>query len=510
MQRSPAEPYPAPISPSTAWSMSASGMMMAWFLAPPETLAALPGLRRARVDVLRDRCGADEPNGLDVGIAQDGVHRFLVAIHHVQHTWRQSGLQEQLSNAERHRGVALGRLKDHRIAASQGGASLPQWNHSRKVEWRDAGHDTQGLTHGVDIDARARTVGILTLEKMRDTDRELHHLQSALDIALGIGDRFAVLAGQQGRQRILLPGDQFKEFHQHAGAALRIGRRPTRLRRPGILHRRAKLRLACQRHLGLHCTSRRVVHIGEASACPGDGFPTDEMSDFTHHGCTPPLFPRMQHWHVETCMTMVDFAPPLCVNPHMVQQFDWNALQSFLAVVRAGRLTAAAKQLGVDHSTLSRRITELERSLQVRLFDRQPSGYTLTPQGEALLDAAQSMETTALGILTGVAGSSLKIAGTVRIGAPDGFGTRFLGPRLGKLGQAHPDLQIQLVTLPRLFSLSKREADIAIGLAPPAEGRLHARKLTNYQLGLYGSHTYLQQHEPILRLTDLKEHRFIG
>lgn len=194
----------------------------------------------------------------------------------------------------------------------------------------------------------------------------------------------------------------------------------------------------------------------------------------------------------------------------MIQHFDWNALQSFLAVVRCGRLTTAAKHLGIDHSTLSRRITALERNLQVRLFDRQPAGYTLTPQGEALLDSAQAMEATALDVLANVAGSSLKIAGTVRIGAPDGFGTSFLAPRLGKLGQIHPDLRLQLVTLPRIFSLSKREADIAIGLAPPAEGRLHTRKLTDYELGLYGSRDYCAENGPFPDIAALNTHRFIG
>lgn len=194
----------------------------------------------------------------------------------------------------------------------------------------------------------------------------------------------------------------------------------------------------------------------------------------------------------------------------MVNKFDWNALQSFLAVVRCGRLTVAAQQLGIDHSTLSRRIVSLEKDLQVRLFDRQPSGYTLTPQGETLLESAQAMETTALGILDHIAGSSRKIAGTVRIGTPDGFGTSFLTSRLCKLTQRHPDLNIQLVTLPRLFSLSKREADIAISLSPPSEGRLHTRKLTDYELGLYGSHQYLAQHPLIGSVAELKHHRFIG
>lgn len=194
----------------------------------------------------------------------------------------------------------------------------------------------------------------------------------------------------------------------------------------------------------------------------------------------------------------------------MLTQFDWNALQSFLAVARCGRLTIAAQQLGIDHSTLSRRIAGLEKSLQVRLFDRQPSGYTLTPQGETLLESAQDMESTALSILDHVAGASRKIAGTVRVGTPDGFGTSFLAPRLCRLAKLYPDLNIQLVTLPRLFSLSKREADIAISLAPPSEGRLHTRKLTDYELGLYGAPAYLAQHRPILSVADLRHHRFIG
>jgi len=197
--------------------------------------------------------------------------------------------------------------------------------------------------------------------------------------------------------------------------------------------------------------------------------------------------------------------------PHIPDQFDWNALQSFLAVVRCGRLTAAARRLGVDHSTLSRRIADLEDALQVQLFDRQPTGYTLTSPGEALLELAQTMEGVAVKILTDIAGSRLKVAGTVRVGAPNGFGTScFLVPLLGRLGQDHPDLRIELVTLPRIFSLSKREADIAIGLAPPAEGRLHSRKLTDYELGVYASHHYCETNSPILSVADLKKHQFIG
>ena len=192
------------------------------------------------------------------------------------------------------------------------------------------------------------------------------------------------------------------------------------------------------------------------------------------------------------------------------ERFDWATLQSFLAVVRAGRLTVAARQLGVDHSTLSRRIQRLEKSLQARLFDRRAQGYSLTVHGEQLLELAQKMEAIAMSVVTDVGGSRLSVAGTVRIGATDGFGTVFLAPRLPTLRNQHPNLFLQLVTLPRVFSLSKREADVAIGLSRPTEGRLHARKLTDYTLGLYASKRYLGKQPAITDLKSLHEHRFIG
>jgi len=166
---------------------------------------------------------------------------------------------------------------------------------------------------------------------------------------------------------------------------------------------------------------------------------------------------------------------------------DWDLLQSFLAVARTGKLTLAARRARIDHSTLSRRLTALEAALGTRLFDRRPSGYTLTEQGERLLRRAEAMESTVLAIQSDVGQSSTRISGTVRIGAPDGFGTAILAPLAGRLSSLHPDLDVDLVATPRSFSLSRREADIVIGLSRPAHGRLHARLLTDYELGLYAS-----------------------
>lgn len=168
----------------------------------------------------------------------------------------------------------------------------------------------------------------------------------------------------------------------------------------------------------------------------------------------------------------------------MGQPFDWDLIRSFLAVARAGKLTAGAKVLRIDHSTLSRRISSLEKSLGAKLFDHSVSGYSLTPQGEQLLLRAESIESSIFS-LDRHFGQSSRVSGTVRVGAPDGFGTTVLAPALGRLSLAHPDLCVDLIATPRVFSLSKREADIAVALACPPRGRLHGRKLTDIEFGVY-------------------------
>ncbi|MGF7176850.1 LysR family transcriptional regulator [Azospirillum doebereinerae] len=190
--------------------------------------------------------------------------------------------------------------------------------------------------------------------------------------------------------------------------------------------------------------------------------------------------------------------------------FNWNDLRYFLAVARAGTLTTAAQRLRADHTTVSRRVTALEEALRVTLFERRPSGFTLTAQGERLKQTAESMESAAFLAQSVVADGDSSLSGAVRIGAPDGFGSCFLAPRVSGLCDRHPDLEIQLVATPRVFSLSKREADIAISLSCPQEGRLYARKLTDYRLGLYATVAYLDAHPPIGSREALAGHDFIG
>ncbi|MBZ9789259.1 LysR family transcriptional regulator [Rhizobium sp. 3T7] len=189
---------------------------------------------------------------------------------------------------------------------------------------------------------------------------------------------------------------------------------------------------------------------------------------------------------------------------------NWDDVRIFLAVARTGQILAASKRLGLNHATLSRRLTSLEASLKSRLFVRRTNGCELTAEGEVFLASAERMETEMLSAQANLGRTDTAIAGTVRVGAPDGFGVSFLAPRMGWLIERHPELKIQLVPVPRSFSLSQREADIAITLERPEQGRLVSAKLTDYTLGLYASRSYAELNGLPGDTEGLKQHRRIG
>jgi DNA-binding transcriptional LysR family regulator len=190
--------------------------------------------------------------------------------------------------------------------------------------------------------------------------------------------------------------------------------------------------------------------------------------------------------------------------------FDWNDLKSFLAIARSGRLTAAAARLQLDHTTLSRRIGGLEHALKTKLFDRKPSGYTLTEQGRRLMPVAEEMERLSIGARDLVAGSAAAVEGTVRIGSPEGFGSYFLAPRAACLKDRYPQLTVQLVAASAVFSLSRRDADIVVSVSRPPAGRLLVSKLIDYDLAIYAAPSYLAAHPAIQSTQDVSNHRFVG
>jgi DNA-binding transcriptional LysR family regulator len=194
----------------------------------------------------------------------------------------------------------------------------------------------------------------------------------------------------------------------------------------------------------------------------------------------------------------------------MNQEFDWNDLKAFLAVMRTGRLTAAAKLMKIDHSTLGRRIVRLEEALQTRLFDRLTVGYRPTAAGEQLLRETEDIESLTIGLQSRLTNMTSELAGAVRVAAPEGFGTFFLASRIGQLTSTHPKIEFELIAGPSVVSLSKREADMAVTNICPQKGRLHALKLTDYELGIYASPSYLSNSPNIQNKRNLLNHNFIG
>ena len=189
---------------------------------------------------------------------------------------------------------------------------------------------------------------------------------------------------------------------------------------------------------------------------------------------------------------------------------DWDDLKVFLALARSESLTAAGKVLKIDAATVGRRIARLEEAIAARLFTRSPQGYALTDAGERLLAHAVRAEQAVIAATDEVRGEAGRLTGQVRIGAPDGVANFLLPQITAQICDDNPGLEVQIVALPRVFNLSKREADMAITVSRPAAGRLTAQKLTDYHLHLAASRGYLDRHPAIRDLADLGSHRMVG
>ena len=193
-------------------------------------------------------------------------------------------------------------------------------------------------------------------------------------------------------------------------------------------------------------------------------------------------------------------------------RLDWDDLRVFLALARGESLGRAGRALRCDPATVGRRIARLEEGLGTRLFLRSAQGYALTEEGLRLMPAAQAAEQAAAEAQEAVAGPAGAggITGSVRIGAPDGCATYLMPQVLAAICDANPGLEVQLVALPRVFNLSRREADMAIAVSRPGAGRLTVQKITDYRLHLAASRAYLAAHGPIATRADLTRHRLVG
>ncbi|MET4638075.1 LysR family transcriptional regulator [Mycetocola sp. 2940] len=179
-----------------------------------------------------------------------------------------------------------------------------------------------------------------------------------------------------------------------------------------------------------------------------------------------------------------------------------------LAVARSGTYTVAADTLGVNHTTISRRISALERDLGGRVLSRTVGGWELTELGSRAFEAAESVET-AVSLLAGVPGEVQRLSGVVRLSATDGFSAYIASPAVAELQRAHPKLTVEIITVTRPVLQYRSGLDIEIVVGEPHAHRAEAIELGSYILGMYASRDYLDEHGVPTRVSELEEHPLV-
>lgn len=188
---------------------------------------------------------------------------------------------------------------------------------------------------------------------------------------------------------------------------------------------------------------------------------------------------------------------------------NWDDLRIFLSVARAGRVAPAARQLGIDPTTVSRRLARLERMIDDPLFETSNGQRVLTDAGLALHLQAETMETALLAVGTPTTAPT-GIAGHVRLSLAEGFATCIVAPAVAAFARAHPRLRLDLITASGFLDPSKREADIAVMLARPRGRSLRAAPLTDYSLRLYATTDYLTANGAPTTPAELLDHTLVN
>ncbi len=193
-----------------------------------------------------------------------------------------------------------------------------------------------------------------------------------------------------------------------------------------------------------------------------------------------------------------------------VQELDWDDLRVFNAVVQAGSLRGASIALGINHSTVFRRLNRLEKAIGARLFDRLPEGYALTQAGDELAPYAARIGEQVDALSLSLLGKDFKPGGTVRITAPDNIAYTFLPGYIDAFLDDYPDIRVELVAGGASLDLTRREADIAIRATPKPPDYLIARKVCRLAWAFYASPAYLDARGHPGDINDLAEQRMIG
>lgn len=192
-----------------------------------------------------------------------------------------------------------------------------------------------------------------------------------------------------------------------------------------------------------------------------------------------------------------------------MQTLKWEDLRYFLAVAQTGSLSKAARSLAVNHSTVFRRITSLEQSLGVRLFERLPEGYVLTSAGDQMLASVSLIDEEIASLDLRIRGQDHRLTGVLRVTTTDSLGHFFLQPHLFEFQRQYPDIRLELITDNSFSNITKRQADVAVRPTnTPPEG-LVGRKAGTIKWAVYASAAYIERHGAPERLQDLAQHRNI-
>ena len=195
---------------------------------------------------------------------------------------------------------------------------------------------------------------------------------------------------------------------------------------------------------------------------------------------------------------------------HNSGMFDWSDLRHFLAVARSGSTLAAAKLLGVNQSTVHRRLEELERRIGHRLVKRHPTGYRLTELGEEMRSYAERVEDAVADFERRVSAWGKEVQGTVKVTCPEALGPRLMGSRLiDKFNARYPGLRAEFVMSDKVLDLAKGEADIAFRAITSVDGALVGRKIADSPWAVYASQSYVDRHGRIKRQEDIDRHAVV-
>ena len=189
---------------------------------------------------------------------------------------------------------------------------------------------------------------------------------------------------------------------------------------------------------------------------------------------------------------------------------DWEEIRTFLAVARAGTLAAAGRVLGVDYTTVGRRVRALEQELGLTLFERVRDRYVLTESAEGLREAAERMEDGALSLERRALGADRTVSGVLRIATTDALSRILVLPALRALHDRHPDIRAHLLTGPARLNITRREADVAVRYVPPDGGELVGRRVARVATAFYASRDYLARRPVPRQSSSLRGHDVVA